>query len=78
APLSGGRMHLLVKQGRFTRRMIFARDTVEGRAQALELHTRETLALLVRPRTESQRRSLWSWWNPATPYYYPRSSYCRS
>ncbi|MFT4648488.1 MAG: hypothetical protein ACI9X4_001713 [Glaciecola sp.] len=72
SPLAGGRMHLMVRQARFTRRFIIAQDTPEGRAQAMQLNIKETLALLKRPRTQAERSSLWSWWNPTTAFYYPQ------
>ncbi|MCA9000677.1 MAG: hypothetical protein KDB61_02055 [Planctomycetes bacterium] len=70
--LDAGRMHLLVKQGRFTRRMLLAPDTREGRAEAGEILRREDLALLKRPRSRAERVGLWSWWNPDTAYYFPQ------
>ena len=72
AAMPGGRMHLMVRQARFTRRYILARDTVQGRAQAAELLIKENMALLKRPRTQVERAVLWSWWNPQTAYYYPQ------
>ncbi|MCP5022180.1 MAG: hypothetical protein GY930_10420 [bacterium] len=70
--LPNGKLHLLPRQARFTRRFYLARETAEGLEQARALKTKAHMALLKRPRTQSQRSGQWSWWNPTTSFYYPQ------
>ncbi len=70
--LPNGKLHLLPRQARFTRRYYLAKDTVEGHDLARALMEKEHMVLLKRPRNQLQRLAQWSWWNPATPYFFPQ------
>lgn len=68
APLAGGAFHCLPQLARFQRRFVLAPPGEESTARAL---AQEDGLGFVLP--GSAAVPLFSWWNPATPHYWPQS-----
>ena len=68
---AGGKMHAMPQQSRFTRRLMLVKDDPAAIAEATEVMEREHLAFVKRPERQADLTH-WSWWNPATAFYYPQ------
>lgn len=69
--LPQGKLHLMPRQSRFTRRYLIALDEPEAIARAQEVADRADLATLARPRRQAHL-ARWSWWSRGTPFYFPQ------
>lgn len=71
APLAGGKLHVIPSLAQFERRLVVARDTPAALASARCTLDARNLAFCVAGNA-ADGRELWSWWNRATPYYFPQ------
>ena len=69
--LPQGKLHLMPRQSRFTRRYMLVLDEREALARAQEVADRADLVTLARPRRLAHL-ARWSWWSRSTPYYFPQ------
>jgi len=70
-PLAGGRLHVMLRQGQFWRRLMIARDAAaEARAR---VHLERGNLGFCQPGQSQSGAELWSWWNRDTARYLPQA-----
>lgn len=69
-PMSGGKMHVMPRQGQFTRRLIVAKDGHTVRAKTV---LEEKNLAFCRPGIAPVGAPFFSWWNRSTARYFPQN-----
>lgn len=71
APLANGKLHVMMRQGQFWRRLMIARDAqAEARAR---VHLERRNMGFCQPGQAQSGAELWSWWNRDTARYMPQA-----
>jgi hypothetical protein len=69
APLASGKMHVMPVQGQMIRRFVITKNSSNRDARSC---LKDEGLGFCRQGTNSERRELWSWWNPRTARYFPQ------
>lgn len=71
SPMAAGKLHMMLRQGQFWRRLMIARDAqAEVRAR---LHLERRNMGFCQPGQSQSGAELWSWWNEATARFLPQA-----
>jgi hypothetical protein len=71
SPLANGKLHVMLRQGQFWRRVMIARDA-EAAARA-RVHLERRNMGFCQPGQSQSGAELWSWWNRDTARYLPQA-----